>query len=210
MKRLDVTDQQKVIIVNASAVSRTFWKGEFDPNNTSRPTCWSVDTQAPSPNVPEEGRQATRCMDCPNDIRGSGSNGGRACRFSQKLAVVREDDLTDEEVCIQQLHVPANSIFGKGGKPPFMPLQEYAKFLAGHETSSVALVTKVMKVEEDVPRLLFAAHRPLEKSELEIVADLITAPDALNAINTDAYVGNEMVSPFDAIEEDTETTLENT
>mgnify|MGYP000108840731 CR=1 FL=1 len=81
-----------VVIVNAAPVSRAYYGDAYDPNRVAVPTCWSSDTQVPSVDVPQEQRQAMRCMDCPQNIRGSGQYGGRACRFSQRLAVVFRDN----------------------------------------------------------------------------------------------------------------------
>ena len=77
-----------MVIVNAAKLSRTFYAGQYDPENPSAPTCWSPDTQAPSPDVPKDQMQAARCMDCPQNIKGSGQGESRACRFSQRLAVM--------------------------------------------------------------------------------------------------------------------------
>ena len=94
---------------------------EFDPNAVQAPVCWSSDTRQPDSQVFE--KQAVRCMDCKHDIRGSASGGGRACKYSQKLAVLLKDDPN-----VYQLHIPASSIFGRA-KDGHMPLQEYARFL---------------------------------------------------------------------------------
>ena len=79
-----------VIIVNAAAVSRSYYKGSYDPNARRLPTCWSKDTQRPAPEVPDNQKQSARCMDCTHNIRGSGEGGGRACRFGQRVAIVEE------------------------------------------------------------------------------------------------------------------------
>ena len=101
-----------VVVVNAAPVSRAYYGDAYDPNRVAVPTCWSSDTQVPLVDVPQEQRQAMRCMDCPQNIRGSGQYGGRACRFSQRLAVVFRDK--PEEV--YQLQIPATSIFGSAAK----------------------------------------------------------------------------------------------
>ena len=62
----------EVVVVNAAPVSRSFYGDAYDPNRVAVPTCWSSDTQLPSREVPQDQRQAMRCMDCPQNIRGSG------------------------------------------------------------------------------------------------------------------------------------------
>ena len=105
-------------------------------------------------------------MDWSYNIRGSGAKGGRACRFYQRLAVVEESDFDT----VYQLQVPASSIFGKGASKGSMSLQTYAKFLSGHGTSSMAVVTRISFDENSsVPKLFFYPRRALEEEELETI-----------------------------------------
>ena len=73
-------------------------------------------TETPALDVPEDQRQSGRCIDCTQNIKGSGRGTGRACRFVQRLALVLEDDLET----VYQLQLPPTSIFGEameGGCP---------------------------------------------------------------------------------------------
>jgi len=197
VRKLNIPDSEEVlaVIVNSSGISRAYWGGEYDPDNPQAPTCWSPDGGQPSPNVPEANIQSRRCMNCKQNIRGAS---GRACRFSQKLAVVLEDDLEE----VHQLHVPASSIFGKNFEKPFHGLQEYAKLLVKHKTTSVALYTRIVSnCDGDFPVILFAPQRPLEEDEIDIVKRVIGNDDALEAIDTDAYTGDtNSESPFEVEE----------
>ena len=83
----------ETVVVNAAPVSRAYYKDSYDPNAVQKPVCWSTDTQKPASEVLQENKQALRCVDCSHNVRGSASGGGRACRFSQKIAVVFEDKL---------------------------------------------------------------------------------------------------------------------
>jgi len=47
-----LADPLNVVIVNAAKLARTYYEAEYDPTNPSAPTCWSSDTQKPSPDVP--------------------------------------------------------------------------------------------------------------------------------------------------------------
>jgi hypothetical protein len=70
---LEVSNTEyEVVIVNAAPIARAYYKGEYEPDKLVVPTCWSSNTQTPSADVPEDQRQAGRCMDCHNNIRGSG------------------------------------------------------------------------------------------------------------------------------------------
>ena len=172
-------DNIKFVILNAAKISRSYYANAFDANNPTPPTCWSADTTQPSPDVPMEDRQAPRCMDCPQNIRGSGQGGGRACRFAQRLAVVLDGQLDK----VYQLQLPATSIFGRAidGK---MPMQAYAQRLATHNTPVISVVTRcAFDRDSPVPKLFFQAHRPLEEEELDLVVSLATADEANEAIS---------------------------
>ena len=174
-----------VVIVDAGPVSRSYYAGEFDPQLAKAPTCWSIDTQRPAAEVPEDQKQSSRCMDCSYNIRGSGAKGGRACRFYQRLAVVEESDFDT----VYQLQVPASSIFGKEASKGSMSLQTYAKFLSGHGTSSMAVGTRISFDENSsVPKLFFYPRRALEEEELETIRLLVDRDDVLEAITTSFVV----------------------
>ncbi len=167
-----------VIIVNAAKLSRTFYQGAYDPENPAPPACWSPDTQAPSSDVPAETRQASRCMDCPQNIKGSGQGESRACRYNQRIAVLLEGKMDT----VYQLQLPATSIFGeaKDGK---MGMQAYAKYLKAHKTPSIAVVTQMYFDENsDTPKLFFKPARPLTEEELQQAVAMKDSEDAIKAI----------------------------
>ena len=167
-----------VIVVNAAKISRTYYAGQYDAENPSAPTCWSPDTDAPDAAVPADQRQAKRCMDCKQNVKGSGQGESRACRFQQRIAVLLEGDLET----VYQLQLPATSVFGeaKDGK---MGMQAYAKHLRAHKTPSIAVVTQMYFDENsDTPKLFFKPVRPLEEVELEQAIKARDSEDAVRAI----------------------------
>lgn len=187
-------DAIEVVIVNAAKVSRAYFKDQFDPNKTVAPTCWSVDTQRPDQSVPEHQRQSNRCMDCPQNVRGSAGR-GRACRFSQRIAVVFQDDLEK----IYQLQLPATSIFGKTVRGQ-MPLQEYARHLSKNNTLCASVITKIyFDSSSPVPKLFFKPIGLLDKEQLEIVEGMIDHPDTHQAI-TSEVISSATSSPFDSVD----------
>ena len=171
-------DTLNVVIVNAADIARTYYEGTFDPENPSAPTCWSADTRAPAADVPEDQRQSDTCASCPMNIKGSGQGDSRACRFSQRLAVVLEGEMDK----VYQLQVPATSIFGEA-KGNDMGLQSYIKFLSAHNTPAIAVVTE-MRFDEDstAPKLYFKPIRGLEEDELKEVLEARESDDAKKAI----------------------------
>jgi len=175
--RVSKEDNMNIIIVNAAPISRTYYSGTYDPSNPAPPACWSHNTTTPAPEV-GDGKQASRCMDCPQNIKGSGQGDSRACRFAQRLAVVLEGDLDK----VYQLQLPATSIFGDG-KDGNMPMQSYAKFLNAHNTAAISIVTN-MRFDENsgTPKLFFKPVRPLEENELKKVLEIKDNPDTFRAI----------------------------
>ena len=194
----DVEDSVSCVIVNAASISRTYYQSDFDPEKVGAPTCWSADTQTPSEDVPEDQRQAARCLDCKQNIRGSGYGSSRACRFSQRLAVVMDDELG----AVYQLRLPATSIFGQT-KDGNMPMQAYARFLKDHDTPAIAVVTQIyFDANSGTPKLFFKPSRPLEDEELQVVSKMIDHPDTIKAITLDftpLYEGTR-TSPFAVVD----------
>lgn len=185
-----------VVIANAAPVSRAFFGNQYDPNKSTKPVCWSSDTQVPSPQVPQESVQARRCMDCTQNVRGSGENGGRACRFQQRLAVVFEDNLRE----VYQLQVPASSIFGRAVDGN-MGMQEYARHLSSHDTIVTAVITNICFDKDSIiPKLYFKPMRPLSYDDSMVVLDMKDHEDTQRAITSIVPVASAPVSPFSAVD----------
>jgi hypothetical protein len=150
-----------VVIVAASPkVSRTFYAKSFVEGEVTAPDCWSSDGEVPSPK--SENPQSKRCVDCPQNAKGSGQGDSRACRYSQRLAVVLANDVGGE---ILQLTLPASSIFG-AGEPGKWPLQTYAKMIGSKGVPITAVVTE-MRFDTDsaTPKLAFKPVRVLDAEE---------------------------------------------
>ncbi len=168
-----------IVIIDAAPIARTYYAKSYDPATATAPTCWSSDTKTPDASVPEESRQASKCDDCPMAIKGSGQGESRACRFSQRLAVVLEGALEE----VYQLQLPATSVFGDV-KNNRMPMQAYGKFLKAHKAPAIAVYTDMyFDDESESPKLFFKANRPLTEEELETVAALRDTEAVSNALN---------------------------
>ena len=176
--RVSKSDSMEMIVIDAAKIARTYYEGTYDPKNPEPPVCWSADTNVPDPAVPEDQRQAGRCIDCKQNVKGSGAGQGRACRFSQRLAIAFPQKMDE----VYQLHLPATSIFGdaENGK---MPMQAYAKFLRANDMPAVAIVTEMYFDENsEVPKLFFKPVRPLTEEELEKAIEMREHQDTKRAI----------------------------
>lgn len=178
-----------IVILTAGPKTRTFYADKYREGENQAPACWSDDTNSgvPSPSVPEETRQCDRCVDCPMNIKGSGEGDSRACRYSQRIAVLLEEDLTQPEPGVYQFSVPATSLFGEGSANS-MGLQAYARYLTAHKTPCVAVVTEArLDTASSTPKLTFKAVRPLNIDELQKAIALQKSPEALQAVANQVY-----------------------
>jgi hypothetical protein len=171
-----------VVVLTASKVGRAFYAEKWAEDSTAvAPTCWSVDGDLPAEGVPDDQRQASKCNECPQNIKGSAEGDRRACKFNQRVAVLLEEEIAEKKV--YQLQVPAKSIFGDPENGNY-PLQAYARFLAGHKTPVSAIVTKMsFDTNSATPKLFFKAVRPLTGPELAVVVEMQKHEDALKAID---------------------------
>jgi len=166
-----------VIVAAAEKVSRTFYAGTYKKGETSAPDCWSADG-----NVPDESArnpQGKSCATCPQNIKGSGSGDSRACRFSQRLAVVLDNDIDGK---VYQLTLPSTSIFGEGESGKW-PLQTYAKMIGSRGVPITAVVSEMrFDTASSTPKVVFKPVRFLETNEIKVAIDQGKTPTALKAI----------------------------
>ena len=168
-----------VIVKAASKVSRVFYAGAYNADNPAPPDCWSNDGERPDPTA--NNRQASSCVNCPQNQAGSGNGNSRACRYQQRLAVVLENNPDGD---VLQLTLPATSVFGKeeGDK---RPLQAYARFLAAQTppVNPEQIVTRMkFDTKAESPKLFFAPVRWLEEDEYAVVTEQSKSADADKAI----------------------------
>ena len=167
-----------VVIVNAAPnVGRTFYAGAYDPEKSSAPDCWSADGNAPSPDA--KNPQASVCANCPQNMKGSGAGDSRACKYSQRLAVVLENDINGD---VLQFQVPAASIFGDP-EGENMPLKAYARYLGAQNISPEMVVTRMkFDTKAQSPKLFFRPMRWLDDDEHDIAVQKGATEDAKKAI----------------------------
>jgi hypothetical protein len=167
-----------VVIKAAPKVSRTYFAGSYSEGEAVRPTCWSSDSQKPDEAVKD--KQSNTCLNCPQNIKGSGQGESRACRYSQRLAVVIEGEIDREEV--YQLVLPSTSIFGDGEKGK-LPLRAYAEFLSLKDAPMSGVVTEMkFDIASPVPKLFFRPIRAVTEEEWEVIQRLKDSNEAKKAI----------------------------
>lgn len=171
-----------VIVDAAPSISRTYYKGTYQEGVTTAPTCWSDDGVKPDKTVPEP--RHSNCNDCPMNVKGSGQGDGKACRYSQRLAVALANNISGD---VYGLTLAATSLFGKGDDS-HMPLQQYIKKLAGHGLPPRAVVTKVQfDLDSATPKLVFSAERPLSQSDYNTIVEQSQSEDSRAAVAAPNY-----------------------
>lgn len=177
--KVDDRSMNMIIVRNAATNNRSYYKAGYVPGQkATAPDCWSEDAVSPSNRVKEP--QSTACATCPQNIKGSGTNGeSRACRYFRRTAVMLDNDIGGD---IYSLTLSAQSIFGDD--PAKMGFQQFARYLAGFGLNVNSVVAK-LKFDTDVgtPKLMFTPSRPLTEDEYNKVLAAVEHPDTLRAVS---------------------------
>lgn len=179
-KEIAVNEERSmnVVLINVSPkVSRSYYAGAYVPDAKVSPACWSADGDRPDKSIKEP--QSTACSTCPQNVKGSGENNTRKCKFNRMVAVVLENDMEGD---LFRLSLPSQSIFGKGedGK---LPLNSYAQFLAGFNVNVTAVVTEMkFDINSATPKLFFRAVRPLTVEEYDICTERSKSDESVEAV----------------------------
>ena len=169
-----VRGELNVIILDLlPKVSRTFYKEKFDPKKEATlPDCWSNLGDKPEATAPNP--QHSNCADCPMNIKGSGENGSRACKFQRRIAVLVEGDPSGD---VYQFNVPAKSLFGNG-VGNVHPFESYVKFLISNGESPDRVVTNIKFDDNaDTMELVFSPVRNINDAEYELIVAAQSRPE---------------------------------
>jgi hypothetical protein len=179
-KELDASssDHLDIVIINSSDVQRMYYKEGYKAGQKSPPpACWTSNAQTPDETVPEP--QSTSCMTCPQNAKGSGANGSKACRFHQFIAVVRADQLDGD---VYRVKLPSQSMFGTGNSER-RPVREYAEYVkANGEVLSSVVSRMTFDPDASATRVGFRAIKQLNDDEFAIVSRKSTSEEAIRAI----------------------------
>ena len=171
-----------VIVAAAAKISRAYYAGTYKKGVASAPECVSADGEAPDKAV--KNPQAQRCIDCPQNQKGSGQGDTRACRYNQRIAVVLANDIRGD---VFQLQLPATSIFGEG-EPGKWPLQTYARMVNSKGIPVTAVVTEMrFDTSSSTPKVTFKPMRVLDKEEHLAVIEQGKSDVAVKAITLTVY-----------------------
>lgn len=161
-----VRGEFKAVIIGAlPKVSRIFYKSKFDPSKEATlPNCWS--NLGDKPEELASDKQSANCATCPQNVKGSGENGSRACKYQRRVSLLLENELGGE---VYQFNIPAKSLFGKGDKNVH-PFESYIKYVISNNESPDRVVTKIaFDPDADTMELNFSAERIINEDEIQIV-----------------------------------------
>lgn len=166
-----------VVVAAAKGVSRTFYAEKYEEGVNATPSCWSAEGITPDAEVTAP--QAASCATCRQNIEGSGEGKSRACRYSKRLAVALEGDLSGN---VYRMIVPAKSYFGRADGEK-MGLQAYCSFLDSYGIPITGIVTEArFDTAEAVPVLKFRAVRPLTENEWGVAKAQGQSEEARSAV----------------------------
>lgn len=166
-----------VIVSAAPAISRTYYAGAYVEGEASSPACWSADGTVPDAKSADP--QASSCAMCPQNVKGSGQGDSRACRFSQRIAIVLANDIEGD---VMQFTVPAASLFGSS-QGDDRPLREYARWLDASNIDPEMVVTRMrFDTKASGPKLFFRTVRWLNDDEHTVALSQGSSEDAKRAI----------------------------
>jgi hypothetical protein len=177
-----------IVIVNASPyVHRMYFAGEYKPGQkVSPPACWTQDSIKPDAEVPNP--QSATCADCPQNIKGSGPNGTKACRFSRRVAVVKADDINGD---VYQVTLPAQSIFGNGTAER-RPLHEYTDYVRANNQNLMSVVSRMsFDMDSSSTKIGFKPIRILSDEEYDVCLAKSKSDDSKRAIQLTVNVNKE-------------------
>jgi hypothetical protein len=171
-----------VIVRAAPKVARTFYAGVYDENKVTPPDCWSADGDKPDASV--KAPQSANCASCPKNAKGSGQGESKACRYSQKLAVLLANDIEGD---VMQLQLAATSLFGDA-EGENRPLKAHAQWLIAQGIDPTMLVTRLkFDTKAAVPKLFFKPMRWLTDDEYSVTKAKGESAEAINATTTSVF-----------------------
>lgn len=161
-----IRDSFNAIVVGMlPGVSRIYYKEKYDPEGEpTLPNCWSNNNDVPEPQSAD--KQHANCANCPQNVKGSGDNGGRACRYQRRIAVLLAGDSSGD---VYQFSVPAKSLFGKGAGNVH-PYESYVKYLLANREAPDTVITQISyDLEAEGMELTFSPVRQLNANEFALV-----------------------------------------
>jgi hypothetical protein len=176
-----------VVLDYAQRRGRSYYEGNYDPANTSKPKCWSDDGISPSTGVAEP--QASKCASCPMSVKGSKitdtSKATTACAQHRILVVVPANKL---DFAALRFKIAVTSDYD--GQSPELEAQGWYAFnnlldlMRSKGVQHTAALVIKMKFDPNAayPKVIFSPDRWLSDAELAIVRDRVKSDEVKNLL----------------------------
>lgn len=180
---------------------RTYYEGDFDPDNISAPACWSNDGKLPDKSIEEP--QCATCADCPMAIKGSkiseSGKEGVACSQHRMLAVLPVTRDMNMRTPLR-LKIAVTSDWDKENKEAqaknWFGFTQYLRSLKASGINHTAAVVTKMRFDSGVnyPKIQFAADSWAEEYQSEAVNPLVDS-DEVNALLSGTWGASKEAAP---------------
>jgi hypothetical protein len=175
-----------VLVEGSPLLSKTYYEKGFDPNEFTRPDCWSLDSVKPDPSSPK--LQAPTCAMCPQNMFGSrvtpAGKKAKACSDYRRVVVLLPHQIGSDQATPMALRVPQSSLKN---------LKAHGDLLANYGVNVKACITRLSFTNEAFPQLLFTYVNILTEpqwdwvaalSQSTLVQGMVNTPDFENATST--------------------------
>lgn len=189
-----------VFMAASRNVHRLSWLGTYDPQNPTPPDCFSEDDVHPHAKAPE--KQSDVCATCDRNQKGSGENGGRACKYSLPmvfLPVKRDgDNFTIQGVPVL-FRVNSVSLFGDTIADGRMGLKNYQAFLKSNSVTLSEVVTEItIDINAEHPSTAVFQHVAWADDGMQdVIANVLTekGEEVAQMISIEGSAGGEKIDP---------------
>ena len=179
----------RVIVLDFSQKrGRTFYEGKFDPENASRPDCWSADGETPDSSV--EAPQCASCANCPMSVKGSKINElGKettACSTHRLVAVVPAGNLEHPPM---RLKLAVTSDFDSQSpdleKAGWYAFRNYTDYLRTRQIKHTSAVITKIKFDpnKDFAKVIFSPEKFIDPAQAARIMELVRSPEVEELVN---------------------------
>ena len=184
---IPISVMRVVILDYGKRRGRSYYEGNYDPNNTAKPLCWSEDGLTPSAQVAEP--QASKCDKCPMAVKGSRiSDNGKAttaCGQHRILVVVPANDL---EFPALRFKIAVTSDYD--GQSPDLTAANWHAFsnlldlMRSKGVQHTAAMVVKMKFDPNAayPKVIFSPDRWLSQDELATIKPRLKSDEVLKLV----------------------------